>query len=98
MSEVGFLGVSLVSRNDAPLLSNFYALSTSFIREYKIQTSCRSCLFLDFAKAFDKLDHSILIQKTQKNGVVGRLLKIITSYLMNRKQFVQIGSFKLKFL
>ena len=48
-------------------------------------------VYLDFSKAFDKINHSILLQKLQHLGVGGNLLKIIKSYLSGRKQYVQIG-------
>ena len=44
--------------------------------------------------SFDKMDHSILAAKHQALGVSGRLLKIIESYLYDRRQFVQINDAK----
>ena len=37
-----------------------------------------------------RVDHSILVAKLQALGVSGRLLKIIESYLCDRRQFVRI--------
>ena len=48
------------------------------------------CCELRPEKAFDKADHSILVAKHQVLGVNCRLLKIIESYLYDRRQFVQI--------
>ena len=48
------------------------------------------CCLLRPEKAFDKVDHSILVAKLQALGVSDRLLIIIESYLHNRRQFVQI--------
>ena len=48
-------------------------------------------VYLDFAKAFDKIDHSILINKLKHIGVGGKLLSIIENYLSNRKQYVEIN-------
>ena len=45
-------------------------------------------VFLDFAKAFDTVNHTILLLKLSKIGVKGRSLEWFRSYLKNRKQFV----------
>ena len=41
-------------------------------------------LYLDFAKAFDSVDHQILVEKLKCNGVAGRLLDWFTDYLNGR--------------
>lgn len=46
------------------------------------------CLYLDFSKAFDTVDHKLLIKKLEKNGIRGYALHIIESYLNGRKQYV----------
>jgi hypothetical protein len=47
-------------------------------------------LYLDFAKAFDLLDHDILLAKLRSYGVKGNLLKRFTDYLHGRFQRVVI--------
>ena len=47
-------------------------------------------IYLDFAKAFDKVDHEILLQKLKQCGITGKLFSWIKQFLTNRKQFVTI--------
>lgn len=51
-------------------------------------------IFVDLRKAFDTLDHSILLQKLEHYGIRGIPAKLITSYITSRKQYVQINSTK----
>ena len=55
-------------------------------------------MYLDFAKAFDKVSHSKLLSKLQRIGIGGNLFRVIKSYLTNRKQYVQLGSVKFSLL
>ena len=47
-------------------------------------------LYLDFSKAFDSVDHDILLYKLQKHGINGVLLRWFESYLNDRWQRVVI--------
>ena len=49
-------------------------------------------VFIDFRKAFDTVDHSILIGKMEHLGIRGLPLELIKSYLSYRKQYVAFGS------
>ena len=44
-------------------------------------------VFLDLQKAFDSVDHIILIDKLCKDGIKGKERKWFNSYLNGRKQF-----------
>ena len=48
-------------------------------------------IFLDFAKAFDKVSHPHLLYKLQCYGIQGQLYDWIKDYLSNRKQRVVVG-------
>ena len=45
-----------------------------------------SVVFLDIKKAFDTVDHRILLQKLSCYGIIGDSLKLIESYLKDRTQ------------
>ena len=49
------------------------------IKEYEVRG-----VFLDIAKAFDKVCHEGLIFKLERNGISGKLLRLIKDFLSNR--------------
>ena len=51
-------------------------------------------LYLDFKKAFDSVPHQPLLNKIKELGIGGNFLKIIASYLTNRKQYVRLNNEK----
>ena len=67
---------------------------TEQIRE-ALDTGHFACgIFIDLQKAFDTVDHNILIEKLEYYGVRGIVKNWFSSYLHNRKQFVTINGFK----
>lgn len=47
-------------------------------------------IFYDLTKAFDLIDHEILLQKLKYYGIHGNEILLLESYLTNRRQFVQV--------
>lgn len=50
-------------------------------------------IFIDFSKAFDYLNHKILLNKLYDYGIRGVSSSLFTSYLSDRQQRVAIGDF-----
>ena len=48
-------------------------------------------IFLDFAKAFDKVPHQRMLYKLKMYGIEGNLLDWIKAFLLNRSQRVILG-------
>ncbi|KAK9889263.1 hypothetical protein WA026_004539 [Henosepilachna vigintioctopunctata] len=51
-------------------------------------------IFIDLKKAFDLVDHEILLQKIECMGISGKTHKFIEIFLKNRKQYTQIDQTK----
>ena len=51
-------------------------------------------VFIDLSKAFDTVNHNILLNKLSLYGIKNNSLKWFSSYLSDRKQYVQTSVFK----
>ena len=90
-----FISKGLINENQFGFRKNH---STSHALNYSVE-SIQSLLknkqhvlgiFIDLSKAFDTLAHDKLTAKLENYGIRGNALKLIASYLSNRKQFVNV--------
>ena len=84
-SQHGFLPNKSCTTQMVPFSSNLaYALNKS---------SRVDVIYFDFAKAFDSVNHDIILQKLKNQfGIDGLLLQFIKSYLQGREQKVVVDS------
>ena len=55
-------------------------------------------IFLDLSKAFDTIDHTIVLHKLKYYGLEQSTLRLFESYLKNRKQYTEIEESKSEIL
>ena len=65
---------------------------TETIRKALDENDFACGVFLDFQKAFDTVNHKILLKKLEHYGVRGHALKWFTSYLAGRKQYTTVSN------
>ena len=58
------------------------------------QNFCPINIYIDLCKAFDCLDHAILLSKLKYYGLNDNAIKLLKNYLSDRDQYVQLGNFK----
>ena len=66
--------------------------SLNMIRTEKGNKNYTLGLFLDLSKAFDTVDHNILLYKLDKYGIRGPTHQWLESYLTDRKQYTTIDN------
>ena len=54
-------------------------------------------IYLDYAKAFDNVDHNILLAKAKRYGITGKTLQWLAEFLKNRLQTVVVEGEKSSF-
>lgn len=70
------------------------ACLTQFITESLDNRGQVDVVYTDFSKAFDRIDHNLLIEKLNHFGFNKLLLNFFKSYLEDRLQYVQYNGFK----
>ena len=72
---------------------------TELIRRAIDNKNIACSVFIDLQKAFDTVNHKILLHKLKHYGIRGKAYKLFESYLSNRYQYVSInGSYSKKLL
>jgi len=66
---------------------------TQFIHKSLDNNKKCATVYLDLFKAFDTIDHNILLHKMEQLGLRVRALQLLRSYLNERKQCVKINEF-----
>ena len=74
------------------ILTNLMQLSNQVTKAFE-QSNQVDAVYLDMSKAFDTVDHSILLDKLKLMGINDNMLRWLTSYLSDRYQIVQLGGF-----
>lgn len=69
---------------------------TDFLLESLEEGYSVHAVYTDFTKAFDRVDHAILISKLHGLGIQGKFLEWLSSYLTERIQLVRIQGFQSK--
>lgn len=64
------------------------ACFSQFLTEAIDNGSQVDVIYTDFAKAFDRLDHLMLLSKLQVYGLCGNIFNLLRSYLSDRSQYV----------
>ena len=86
--------------NTDPVTSNFWSLWKIWIlmENMKVAGRQKCILIMDFAKAFDKVNHSLLLHKLHHCGIRGEVNKRIGSFLINRHQAVVVEGVRSDFV
>ena len=75
-------------------LLQLLAYTDEFYRTLDSLTKFFATVYIDFAKAFDKLDHKRILEALHSTGMPNRTIDIVRSYLDNRLQRVKVGTKK----
>ena len=88
---ISYSAISSVSDLEEALQISAVLDQLSYIYEQLDNNNYVFSLFLDFKKAFDSVDHKILLSKLKHYGIKGTCYNWLKSYLTDRTQYVSIG-------
>ncbi|KAK3884854.1 hypothetical protein Pcinc_010895 [Petrolisthes cinctipes] len=77
-------------RRGRSCLSQLLAHHDRLITSIELNTMI-DVVYLDFSKAFDKVDHGVLLHKLRNLGISGQLGLWVSAFLTNRTQFVAVS-------
>lgn len=78
-------------RKGCSTTTNLLQLTTTVNQGFLLRKQT-DIIYTDFSKAFDKVNHNLLLKKLDLMGFSKKFLKWIGSYLLNRKQCVRFKS------
>ena len=85
MSQYGFRdGLSTITQ----LISYFDSIISMLEKGHNVHA-----VYLDFSKAFDKVDHGILLKKLEGYGIKGKILQWLNTFLTTRSQRVRASDY-----
>ena len=70
---------------------------TDYMREEMDKKNSGQACFLDLKKAFDSLEHSVLMNKLYSDGFRGPIYELIKDYLSNRWHFKEVNQKKTEY-
>ena len=94
---VNYLEINKLLSNDQHGFRSGRSCTTQLLEIIELWTSyvddkkAFDCIYLDFAKAFDKVPHNKLLHKLKSYGIIGKLHSWISNFLTNREQRVNIN-------
>jgi hypothetical protein len=85
-SEISLIAYKQTGRTNCALIKYFDYVTCSLKQNDYIR-----CLLVDFSKAFDTVDHALVVRKLKGLGFPGRIVNWVISFLIDRFQLIKIN-------